>query len=154
MKNILILIFLVPGILFSQISQSYRDTIVDYDSEHTCSHIINGEIGLYLEDNVKIIKEKKNDRWVISEKDKQQVKRLISKILRKGNPEYVYQIRNGLTFVISVTDRNRENVSLNFIKFDINPKTMRIHSIEIQLGGEFVRSDLNGQISSRTSNCP
>lgn len=143
MKNFFILLFFVPGILLSQITQTYRDTIVIYDAEHTCSHIINGEVGLYLEDNIKVIKEKKNDRWVISEKDRHQTKRLIAKALKQGNPEFVYQARNGLTFVISITDKKREDVSLNFIKFDINPKTMRIHSIEIQLGSEFTRYDLN-----------
>lgn len=135
MKKLILTLFLIPGIVLSQGSQTFEsEPIPNYDSDHTFLHICHGEIGLYLRETVSFIKEKKNNRWVISEIDRSRAVKKIDKIFSDRAERIVWRSPDGYCFIAEVSEKMDHSKIISFVKFQIDPKTRMIGSIEVHLG--------------------
>ena len=128
MKKLLTILFLSPIGLFSQ----YLTFPTTYDSESAAKKICSGEIKNFLSDTVEWKVEKKNDRWVTSWIDKDEVSSKLHKILSKGSPEYSGRTNAGYWFYIAVIDVKDETKMLQTVKFEVDHMTQKIVVIEIQ----------------------
>lgn len=135
MKNLILILFLIPGMVLSQRPQSFEsEPIPNYDSDHTFLHICHGEIGLYLRETVTFTKEKKNNRWVISEIERRSAIKKVNKIFSAGAERIVWRSADGYCFIVEVSDKIDHTKVINFVKFQVDPRTRMIGSIEIHLG--------------------
>ena len=127
MKNIIIyLSFLISSYSFGQSVQYSR-----YNSAHTANHIMMGHVKMYCQDTVDFIVEKKNDRWVTTQLDPEQVKKKVSKILEKGKSRYSHSTTMGYTFFITIGDDKDDTIIYNTIKVQVDMSTQKIETIEI-----------------------
>lgn len=126
-STILAILLAVPSLIFGQIVQYPR-----YDSEHAANHIMMGHIKMYCQDTIDFIVEKKNDRWVTTQANPDQVKKRVWKILQKGKARYSHSTTMGYTFFITVEDVNDETKIYNTIKVHVDMSNMKIDAVEIQ----------------------
>jgi hypothetical protein len=132
MKKILLTILMSIGVLtvYSQVMLPTH-----YDSEHTAKHIIKGHLKMYLMDSVKVVTEKKNERYITDYGiDPDRVKAKVDKILAKGKPEYNSRTNGGYIFTIIITDCEDDIKIINYVIFHIDAFTQKIKEIEILLG--------------------
>lgn len=127
-STILAILLAVPSLIFGQNVQYPR-----YNSQHTANHIMMGHIKMFCQDTVDFIVEKKNDRWVTTQADPDQVKKRVTKILDKGVARYSHSTTMGYTFFITVSDEKDETVIYNTIKIHVDMSTLKIDTVEIQI---------------------
>ena len=127
-STILAILLAVPSLIFGQNIQYSR-----YNSQHTANHIMMGHIKMFCQDTVDFIVEKKNDRWVTTQADPDQVKKRVTKILDKGVARYSHSTTMGYTFFITVSDEKDETVIYNTIKIHVDMSTLKIDTVEIQI---------------------
>lgn len=77
--------------------------------------------------------EKKNDRWVTSSTDPDGVNSRINRIFKEGYPEYSRRTNGGYWFYISIIDRKDEFNIIRTLKFEFDPNTQKIKSIEVYI---------------------
>lgn len=130
MKNLFLSLLLFPIGLFGQ---TYVQFPSHFDSETTAKSICKGGIKKFITDTVEWTTEKKNDRWVSSFADPDQINSRINKIFEEGIPEYSRRTNGGYWFYISVLDRKDETTILRTLKFEVDHHTQKIKSIEVYL---------------------
>lgn len=130
MRNLLVILFLIPTFLFGQ----YVMTPIHYDSEGTSKHIIHGHVKMFLKDTVVYTVEKNNERYLTSWLDKNQIDNKLKKVLLLGRPEYVSRTNGGYIFTIAVVSTTDETKVINYCKFHVDRYTQKIEEIEILLG--------------------
>jgi|LakMenE18May11ns_1017448.scaffolds.fasta_scaffold9747958_2 hypothetical protein len=132
MKKVLLTILMSMGVLTAH-SQVMLPT--HYDSEHTAKHIMKGHLKMYLMDSVKVVTEKKNERYIIDcGIDLDRVKAKVDKIFAKGKPEYISRTNGGYIFTIAIADREDDIKVINYVTFHVDAFTQKIEEIEILLG--------------------
>ena len=130
-KLLIILLALIPVVGKSQ----YLQVPTHYDAEHTANHIMMGHVRMYLNDSVtEVVTEKKNDRWVTSYNDKDQVYKKIDKLLKKGKANFSGSTNGGYRFYITVWDVKDDTKVLGSLDITIDAYTQEIKSIEIKRG--------------------
>lgn len=130
MKNLLILLVILPLNLFSQ----YVKVPTHYNSEEATEHILHGDLKFYMQDTIEYVVEKKNDRYVTSWLDKERTSKKVYSILSKGNPEKGGRTNGGYTFTVSVIDKKDDTKILNKVVFVVDAYTQKIKSVEILKG--------------------
>jgi hypothetical protein len=130
-KIIIILLALVPVVGKSQ----YMKVPTHYDAQITADHIIKGHLKMYLLDSVKVVTEKKNERYITDcGIDPDRAKAKVDKIFAKGKPEYISRTNGGYIFTISIADRNDDIKVINYVTFHVDAFTQKVEEIEILLG--------------------
>lgn len=130
MKNLFLSLLFFPIALFGQ---NYVQFPTNYDSESTANAICKGKIKKFLSDTVEWTTEKKNDRWVTSFTDPDGVNTRINRIFKEGYPEYSRRTNGGYWFYISIIDRKDEFNIIRTLKFEVDPNTQKIKSIEVYI---------------------
>jgi len=106
----------------------------NFQSQVAAEKIIQGNIGLLLNDSVTTVTfEKKNDRWVTTDYPKDIVVKKINKILSQGVPVYTGRTNAGYRFYINVFDVNDDTKLINSLDITIDAFTQQIKNIEIKL---------------------
>jgi hypothetical protein len=130
-KIIIILLALVPVVGKSQ----YMKVPTHYDAQITADHIIKGHLKMYLLDSVKVVTEKKNERYITDcGIDPDRAKAKVDKIFAKGKPEYISRTNGGYIFTISIADCNDDIKVINYVTFHVDVFTQKVEEIEILLG--------------------
>lgn len=130
-KLICAILLLSVSSLFGQ----YVSVPTHYDAPTTAKHIIKGHIKMYLLDSVKVVTEKKNERYVTDcGLDPGRAKAKIDKVFAKGKPEYISRTNGGYMFTIAVIDASDETKVINYVTFHVDAFTQKIEEIEILLG--------------------
>jgi len=130
-KIIIILLGLVPVVGKSQ----YMKVPTHYDAQITADHIIKGHLKMYLLDSVKVVTEKKNERYITDcGIDPDRAKAKVDKIFAKGKPEYISRTNGGYIFTIAIADRNDDIKVINYVTFHVDAFTQKVEEIEILLG--------------------
>lgn len=131
MKKLLILLLTIPVKLFSQ----YVTVPTHYDCEHAANHILKGHLPMFLSDSVKLVTEKKKERYVTDyDYPSNRVKDKIDKVFLKGKPEFTSRTNGGYIFSIAVVDKKDDTKVINYVTFHVNAWTQKIEEIEILLG--------------------
>lgn len=132
MKKLLIILFcLAPIVGIGQ----YMKVPTHYDSEHTAQHIIKGHLKMFLMDSVKVVTEKKNERYVTDcGIDPNRAKAKVDKVFAKGKLEYISRTNGGYIFTIAVINASDDTKVINYVTFHVDAFTQRIEEIEILLG--------------------
>lgn len=130
MKNILLLLVVLPLNLFSQ----YVKVPTHYDSDNTTEHIIHGHLESYLQDTIEYVVEKKNDRYVTSWFDKEKTVKKVYSIMSTGIPEKGGRTNGGYTFTITVLDKKDDTKILKKVVFTVDAFTQKIKMVEILSG--------------------
>lgn len=130
MKNILLLLVILPLNLFSQ----YVKVPTHYDSDNTIKHIIHGHLESYLQDTIEYVVEKKNDRYVTSWFDKGKTVKKVYSIMSTGTPEKGGRTNGGYTFTITVLDKKDDTKILKKVVFTVDAFTQKIKMVEILSG--------------------
>ena len=131
MKKYLILLLLFPINLLGQ----YIQAPTHYDAEHTAQHIIKGHLKMFLMDSVKVVTEKKNERYVTDcGIDPNRAKAKVDKVFAKGKLEYISRTNGGYIFTIAVINASDDTKVINYVTFHVDAFTQRIEEIEILLG--------------------
>ena len=130
MRKLLVVFLLLPIQLLSQ----YVMTPTHYDSDGTSKHIIQGHVKMFVEDTVVYTVEKKNERYLTTWLDKNQVENKLKKVFLLGRPEYVSRTNGGYIFTIAVVNSTDETKVINYCKFHVDRYTQKIEEIEILLG--------------------
>ena len=130
-KILIILLALVPVVGKSQ----YMKVPTHYDAQITADHIIKGHLKMYLLDSVKVVTEKKNERYITDcgiNPDRAKAK--VDKIFAKGKPEYISRTNGGYIFTIAIADRKDNIKVINYVTFYVDAFTQKVEEIEILLG--------------------
>lgn len=130
-KILIILLALVPVVGKSQ----YMKVPTHYDAQITADHIIKGHLKMYLLDSVKVVTEKKNERYITDcgiNPDRAKAK--VDKIFAKGKPEYISRTNGGYIFTIAIADRKDDIKVINYVTFHVDAFTQKVEEIEILLG--------------------
>lgn len=131
MKKLILLLVLLPLKLFSQ----YVTVPTHYDCEHAANHILKGHLPMFLSDSVKLVTEKKNERYVTDYGyPSDRVKSKVDKVFLKGKPEFISRTNGGYIFSIAVIDKNDDTKVINYVTFHVDAWTQKIVEIEILLG--------------------
>ena len=113
----------------------YMKAPTHYDAQITADHIIKGHLKMYLLDSVKVVTEKKNERYIIDcETDPNRAKAKVDKIFAKGKPEYISRTNGGYIFTIAIADREDDTKVINYVTFYVDAFTQKVEEIEILLG--------------------
>lgn len=138
MKQLLILITMVPLMLKGQFEKPTDEVqyqhICKFDAEIVSKHIIQKHIKSYLEDTVEFSVEKRGNKYSKKYLSSSKVEKKILNLFKKGNVEYSSRTNAGYTFTIAVIDRDNETDVLNYIKFEVDHYSQKIHTIEILRG--------------------
>ena len=130
-KLLVILMCLVPLVGVGQ----YMKAPTHYDAQITADNIIKGHLKMYLLDSVKVVTEKKNERYIIDcETDPNRTKAKVDKIFAKGKPEYISRTNGGYIFTIAIADREDDTKVINYVTFYVDAFTQKVEEIEILLG--------------------
>jgi hypothetical protein len=78
--------------------------------------------------------EKKNERYLTTWLDKNQVENKLKKVFLLGRPEYVSRTNGGYIFTIAVVSTTDETKVINYCKFHVDRYTQKIEEIEILIG--------------------
>ena len=130
-KILIILLALVPVVGKSQ----YMKVPTHYDAQITADHIIKGHLKMYLLDSVKVVTEKKNERYITDcgiNPDRAKAK--VDKIFAKGKPEYISRTNGGYIFTIAIAGRKDDIKVINYVTFHVDAFTQKVEEIEILLG--------------------
>ena len=132
MKKLLIMLMcLVPLVGVGQ----YMKVPTHYDAQATAEHIIKGHLKMYLLDSVKVVTEKKNERYITDcGIDPGRAKAKVDKAFAKGKPEYISRTNGGYIFTIAIADREDDIKVINYVTFHVDAFTQKIVEIEILLG--------------------
>ena len=130
MKNLLILLILLPLNLFSQ----YVKVPTHYNSKEASEHILHGDLKFYLSDTVELTIEKKTDKYKTSDVLKDVAVNKVNKAFLKGKPEYTSRTNGGYTFTISVVDPKDDTNIKSKVVFTVDAFTQKIKSVEILKG--------------------
>lgn len=130
-KFVIVIIFMMATPLMSQ----YMQVPTHYDSEHTAQHIMKGHLKMFLMDSVKVVTEKKNERYVTDcGIDPGRAKAKVDKAFAKGKLEYTSRTNGGYMFTIAVIDVSDDTKVINYVTFHVDAFTQKIEEIEILLG--------------------
>ena len=90
MKRLLVILFgLFPIMGFSQ----YMKYPSHYDAQDAAEKIIQGKIGMFLNDTLtEVVVEKKNDRWVTSYYDRETIIKKVNKVLDQGEVRFTVPV--------------------------------------------------------------
>ena len=130
MKNLLILLVLLPLNLFSQ----YVKVPTHYNAEDATEHILHGDLRFYLQDTIEYVVEKKNDKYSTSWLNKEKTSKNVYSILSKGKPEQGGRTNGGYTFTITVVDKKDDTKILRKVVFTVDAFTQKIKTVEILRG--------------------
>jgi hypothetical protein len=131
MKRLLVILFgLFPIMGFSQ----YMKYPSHYDAQDAAEKIIQGKIGMFLNDTLtEVVVEKKNDRWVTSYYDRETIIKKVNKVLDQGEARFTGRTNGGYRFYINVYDGDDDTKILNSLDITIDAATQKIKLIEIKL---------------------
>ena len=130
-KLLIILLCLSPLVGVGQ----YMEVPTHYDSEHTAQHIMKGHLKMFLLDSVKVVTEKKNERYVTDcGLDPGRAKAKVDKVFAKGRLEYVSRTNGGYMFTIAVINASDDTKVINYVTSHVDAFTQKIEEIEILLG--------------------
>lgn len=130
MKNLLILLILLPLNLFSQ----YVKVPTHYNSQETTEHILHGDLKFYLQDTIEYVVEKNNDRYVTSWLDKEKTAKKVYSLISKGSPEQGGRTNGGYTFTVSIIDKKDDTKILKKVVFTVDAFTQKIKMVEVLKG--------------------
>lgn len=130
MKNLLILLILLPLNLFSQ----YVKVPTHYNAQETTEHILHGDLKFYLQDTIEYVVEKNNDRYVTSWLDKEKTAKKVYSLISKGNPEQGGRTNGGYTFTVSIIDKKDDTKILKKVVFTVDAFTQKIKMVEVLKG--------------------
>ena len=130
-KLLVILMCLAPLVGIGQ----YIKVPTHYDAQDAAGHIIKGHLKMYLLDSVKVVTEKKNERYITDcGIDPGRAKAKVDKVFAKGKPEYISRTNGGYMFTIAVIDTSDDTKVINYVTFHVDAFTQKIEEIEILLG--------------------
>jgi hypothetical protein len=129
-KLIVLLLVFLPEAVTGQSLQ----LIPRYDPRHTTQHFINGDIKLFCQDTVKYVVEKKRERYIMDWLDPSSVDTRLSKVLKRGVPEFAAQTSMGYLFTIAVMGTKDTTRIVNYITIHVNELTQKVEEVEILLG--------------------
>lgn len=95
------------------------------DYSETFVHIAHGDLMYYLDETVKVVKEKTCNRWIISDLTPERAFRKFSRIIKDRKIAYD---QSSSFFEVCVWDNN---ILKHKIIFGINPANSKINKIEI-----------------------
>ena len=132
MKKLLVMLMcLAPLVGVGQ----YMKVPTHYNAQTTAEHIIKGHLKMYLLDSVKVVTEKKNERYITDcGIDPGRAKAKVDKVFAKGKPEYISRTNGGYMFTIAVADREDNTKVINYVTFHVDAFTQKVEEIEILLG--------------------